>query len=126
MDTKYINEMAEYILSIIRMGGSVTWSWGPKSFQAMAYKGMAALRFSVSGFLHKGKVIVSLNAGADCFEVYCVDNKENVLAAKDDVYLNELVEVIDRLIERGDSDAEYDKKRRRWLADNSIKIQKTQ
>lgn len=120
MDTHYINKTAEYILSIIRSGGPVTWSWGPKSFQAMAYKGMAALYFSVSGFLHKGKVIVALNAGADCFEVYCIDKKENVVALMDDVYFNELVEVIDRLVERGDSDTEYGKKRRQWLADNSI------
>jgi hypothetical protein len=70
MNAKFINDTAKYILSIIRSGGPVTWSWGPKDFRATVYKSMAALRFSVNGFLHKGNVIVVLNAGADCFEFY--------------------------------------------------------
>jgi hypothetical protein len=126
MDSKFINGTAWYILSVIRSGGPVIWSWGPEGFKATVYNGMAALRFSVNGFLHRGDVVAALNGGADMFEVYCLDGDDNVVSRRDDVCLDELVGVIDTLVEKDCPDEEYDIKRRGWLAGKSITVQKTQ
>ena len=99
MEPDYIKEMAEYILKIIRSGGAVTWSWGPAVFRPVEYDGMAALRFTVNGLIHKGDVAVAYNRGADTFEVYCLDRNDKVLSSMGDVHLGELVGVIDRLVE---------------------------
>jgi hypothetical protein len=120
MDAEYINDTAQNILSIIRSGGPVTWSWGPESFQATAYKGMAALRFSVDGFVHKGEVVVAYNGGMDLFEVYCLGADGNVTASRDEVYFDELVDAIDQLVEKDCPDKEYDEKRRKWLEENPM------
>ncbi len=107
METDYIKEMAEYILKIIRSGGPVTWSWGPAIFRPVEYNDMAALRFSVTGLIHKGDVAVAYNRGADTFEVYCLDRDDEVVSSKNDVHLGELVGAIDGLVETRCPDTEY-------------------
>jgi hypothetical protein len=119
-NTKYTNEQTQYILSIIRSGGPVVWSWGPEGFKATTYKGMAALRFSVNGFIHKGNVVAALNGGSDMFEVYCLACNGEVTGSQKEVCLDELIEVIDRLVEKGDSEEEYEDKHREWLAENPL------
>ncbi len=99
--------MANYILSIIRSGGPVTWSWGPAVFRPVEYDGMAALRFTVNGFIHKGDVVAAYNRGADTFVVYCLDRNDEVASSKNDIHLGELVDAIDGLVETRCPDAEY-------------------
>ncbi len=118
MDTKLINYTAQNILTIIRSGGSAAWSWGPENFRATVYKKMSALRFSVSGFIHKGDVVVALNRAADLYEVYCLDEADKVVSSQDEVYFDELIDVIDRLVEKDCSTADYEHKTRQWLAEN--------
>jgi hypothetical protein len=119
MNTNYINEQAQYILSIIRSGGQITWSWGPDAFRATEYKKMPALRFSVNGFVHKGDVIVALNGGADIYEIYLLDSDDKVADSHKEVYFDELVATIDRMVEKNGSDEEYNEKRQKWLAEKS-------
>jgi uncharacterized protein YqeY len=45
---------------------------------------------------------------------------DTVVSTQDDVYLDELVGVIDRMVEKNDSDEEYNEKRREWLAKKSL------
>jgi hypothetical protein len=120
MDSKFIDDTARYILTIIRSGGPVTWWWGSEAFRVTAYKGMAALRFSVNGFVHKGDVVAALNGGSDMFEVYCLDGDDNVVSRRDDVHLDELVGAIDTLVEKNCPDGEYNIKRRGWLESERI------
>jgi hypothetical protein len=122
MDQQFIDDTAGYIRSIIDSGIPVSWSWGPGDFRATAYNRMAALRFSVNGVLHKGDVVVAYNRGSDMFEVYCLDGSGKVVSSNDDVCFDELVEAIDRLVEKNCSDAEYHGKRGKWFADNSITV----
>ncbi len=91
---------------------------GVDNFQATVYKIMPALRFSVSGFVHKGDVAVALNRAADLYEVYCLDEADKVVSSQDGVYFDQLVAVIDRLVEKNVSDAEYEHKTRQWLEEN--------
>jgi hypothetical protein len=120
MDTEYLNYTAQNILTIIRSGGPVAWSWGPENFRAMIYEKMPALRFAVSGFIHKGDVVVALNRAADLYEVYCLDSSEKVISSQDGVYFDELISVIDRLVEKDCPEADYEHKTRQWLTENPL------
>ena len=59
---------------------------------------MASLKFKVQGYLYTGDVIVSYNVGDDAFEVFTFKNGE-VRDHLELVYLNELVEKIDVIVE---------------------------
>ncbi|MFI3293847.1 MAG: hypothetical protein SNI70_10070 [Rikenellaceae bacterium] len=115
MEKEYIDEMCNYIKQIFSYKKSIIWSWGAVVFHHVVYKEMPALRFEVNGFLHKGDVIVAFNSGADAFEVYCLDKSEAVVNSKDDVYFDELVEVIDEMVEKEGSDETYQKRVRKWI-----------
>ena len=53
------------------------------------------MSFLVEGFKYTGKVKVIYNEGSDLFEVHLSDGTK-----VDDVYLDNLVEVIDSLVEK--------------------------
>lgn len=114
MDKEFIDEMCNYIKQILRSGGPILWSWGVENFRHIEYKEMAALRFKVNGFLHKADVVVAFNEGADCFEVYCLNENDEVVKSKDDVYLQELVDVVDQFVEKDCSQKEYNAQLEEW------------
>ena len=91
--------MAEYILQILRTQLMVVLSWGFHKPQRLPDdKGLA---FQVDGFKYKGMVKVIYNVGADLFEVH-LDNG----TVEEDVYADQLVNVIDGMVERTDNYAE--------------------
>lgn len=79
---------------------TVFFSWGVSKVRYMEYKGMASLVMNVQGFLHKGLVVVALDEGSDTYIVYCLDDKLNEVNAQEDVYFDQLGDVIDRMVER--------------------------
>ena len=85
-------EMAKYILQILRTQPIVVFSW---SFHN-AHDLPNGLRFNVDGFKYTGVVEVSYNVGSDLFDVVLSGNNTKV----EDVYLDNLVEVIDNLVEK--------------------------
>lgn len=90
--------MAEYILSILRMELMVVFSWGLNSPMALPDdKGFA---FKVNGFKHRGWVFVKYNEGKDLFDVELRDNSLNIVRSIEDVYFDQLVNVIDHAVER--------------------------
>ena len=91
--------MAEYILQILKSQLMVMFSWGPHNFKRLPED--QGLSFQVKGFKYQGRVQVIYNEGADLFEVR-LDNGEIV----ENVYLDQLVNVIDGMVERCD---DYDK-----------------
>ena len=86
--------MAEYILQILKSQLMVLFSWGPHNFKRLPED--KGLSFQVEGFKYQGKVIVMYNAGTDLFEVILAKTGEKV----EDVYLDNLVSVIDGLVEK--------------------------
>lgn len=108
MDAQFINETAKYIMTVIKAPQAIYYSWGTHSAKAIIYNEMAALKFTVSGFLHKGDVIVSYNGGADLFELYLLKKGEVVKSMKR-IYVDELVRVIDYSVEKNTNDEEYKK-----------------
>ena len=85
--------MAEYIMTILRSQLMVVFSWGFNSPKRLPDD--KGLRFNVEGFKYRGVVEVSYNIGSDLFEVHLSDGTK-----VEDVYLDNLVEVIDNLVEK--------------------------
>jgi hypothetical protein len=108
MDAQFINDTAKYIMTVIKASQAIYYSWGSHSFKAIIYKDMAALQFTVNGFLHKGDVIIAYNGGADLFELYLL-KKSEVKKSMKRIYVDELVKVIDSSVEKNTSDNEYKK-----------------
>ena len=109
MDKDYVmqiaNEAARQLLATTPK--NVLFSWGAfYGFRAAIYKDMAALKFRVNGRLFQGDVIIAYNEN-DTYEIYLQD-KDGTRLVKDDVYFDEMSDVIDIAIERGDNQAEYE------------------
>ena len=86
--------MAEYILSILRSQLMVMWSWGFNSPTRLSDN--RGLAFKVQGFKYKGCVEVVYDESLDTFSVILKKTGKTV----EDVYFDELVNVIDSLVER--------------------------
>ena len=90
--------MAEYIMTIRRSQFMVVFSWGFNSPKRLPDD--KGLRFNVEGFKYRGVVEVIYNIGSDLFDVVLPDTGTKV----EDVYLDNLVEVIDILVEKTSND----------------------
>ena len=109
MDKDYVmqiaNEAARQLLATTPK--NVLFSWGAfYGFRATIYRDMAALKFRVNGRLFQGDVIIAYNEN-DTYEIY-LKNADGERKVKDDVYFDEMSEVIDVAIERGDNKNGYD------------------
>lgn len=89
--------MAEYILSILRLELMVVFSWG--FHRPTALPNDEGLAFKVDGFKHRGWVFVKYNDGKDLFDVELRDNSLNIVRSIEDVYFDQLVNVIDNAVE---------------------------
>lgn len=109
MNKEYVMQVAktvkEQLVSLTPM--PILMSWGIKEFVATLYGDMPALRLKVNGRLHAGNVIIALN-GSDYYEVY-LQNDKGTECVNEEVYFDELGDVIDRAIESGTDKEEYDK-----------------
>lgn len=108
MNKEYVMNVAktikEQLVSLTAM--PILVSWDIKEFVATIYDDMPALRLKVNGRLHAGYVIIALN-GSDYYEVY-LQNDKGTECVNEEVYFDELGDVIDRAIESGTDKAEYD------------------
>src|SRR5215469_6640570 len=91
-------EMVNYIYSILKAQLMVVFSWGFNSPKPLTN----GLQFKVQGFKHKGYVTVVYNKGADLFDVALYTSKFELLKKIEDVYLDQLVELIDEEVEKTD------------------------
>lgn len=88
-------EMAKYILQVLKTQPIIVFSWG--FHKALPINN--GLRFSVDGYLHQGFVDVVYNEGADLFVVNTLNENGSIKQQETDVYLDCLVNVIDRMVE---------------------------
>ena len=72
------------------------WSWGARGWTNIEHK---FLKFRVSGHLFKGVVYVGVN-GKDLFDIYLTNQKGVIQQEINDIYIDDLVEVIDQKVER--------------------------
>lgn len=110
---------------------SVLASWGVSKRQYLRWRDMPALALRVQGFAHTGWVVISLNEGADEYEVELAD--EHFYAKdgsrRDGVYCDMLGDVVDELVETGGlSKAEYDAKIKQeypaecWAKEHGVQV----
>ena len=105
-------DMAQYILSILKTQPNVMMSWGFHS--AMVIKN--GLRFHVNGFQHRGWCEVVYDEGRDTFTFRTIGNKGVVKYEIDDVYFDNLIEIIDSAVETGKmNDEQYKQRVSEWL-----------
>ena len=88
--------MALYILGIFRHYPSIVLSWGFNDLVAVEN----GLRFNVQGYLHNGKVEVMYDEGSDLFVVRLFSPDGSVKHVEEGIYLDNLVDVVDGLVER--------------------------
>lgn len=98
-------EMAKYIMIILKQRWQIMWSWGCSRFTALN----EGLMWHVQGYLLNGWVKVLYNYGTDAFDVYFLNNKKELLKKVEEVYIDNLVDVIDWNVEKDDS-FDYDKR----------------
>lgn len=101
MDTS----MANYILSILKCNITYLWSWGAHNFKGIEN----GLEFSVQGFIFTGQVRVVYEAGSDTFKIQLVRAGE-IVKEETDIYLDNLTDVIDGMVEKDCSMEEYEQK----------------
>lgn len=116
MEINHVNAVAREILNVLKFAPTLLMSWGAIEFKAAVYNNMAALKFSVNGFLFVGTVVVALNEGDDLYEIYCIDEQDNVAKSRDGVYFDELASVIDTMVERNGTQEEHNTQVENWLS----------
>ena len=89
-------EMAKYILAILRTQLIIVFSWGFHSARAIEN----GLAFYVQGFLHTGRVEVVYDERQDLFCVRTLNPDGSIKEQQEGVYVDGLVELIDRMVER--------------------------
>jgi hypothetical protein len=76
----------------------IVWSWGAHAWKLIDGK---VLRFTVNGHHHKGHVYIMVN-GSDLFDVFLTSSQGNIKKVINDVYLEDVTEVIDIAVEKID------------------------
>lgn len=89
-------EIANYIIQILRTQLMVVFSWGFQTPVAIPN----GLRFSVNGYLHKGKVEVVYDEGWDLFRVRAINSDGSIKEEQEGIYIDGLIAAIDTMVER--------------------------
>jgi hypothetical protein len=118
LSKEYVQEMAETILQ--QLTGTtqpmVMFSWGMEKLLATQviehsngdYYHMAALSFIVHGFNYKGKLLIAYDEGVDYYRILGTDEEGELVTLRHDICFDQLGEVLDQIIEKGDmTEEEY-------------------
>lgn len=114
----YTREELQYIAStalkqiIATTDENVFFSWGVNNVTASIYNGLPALVLVVNARLLRGFVIVAFNEGADLYDIYTAsaidEDGDEIKEIATGVYCDQLGDIIDHEIERGDNAEEYE------------------
>lgn len=81
---------------------TIVWSWGAEKWcmcgDGKSGREVKAIRFKSNGFLHKGLVYITVN-GLDLFDIYLTTLNGKIKSVTNDIYLEDLINTIDRLVE---------------------------
>lgn len=109
MDKEYVMQVADTIRQqlLATTPMDVICSWGAlHGFMATVNKDMATLMFKVNGRLFNGYVLISYNE-MDYYEIYLKD-ASGIRLVHEEVYFDQLGDIIDETIERGTDAKEYE------------------
>jgi hypothetical protein len=92
-------------------GGSVKMmSWGANRFTCGNNENNTAyLSFFVDGYLHKGKVVIVLEWN-DTYTIKLFNTKHVFVNKRENVYCDELTDVVDSMVEYNGNQKEYEEK----------------
>ena len=90
--------MCLYIMRILSCKPNVVMSWGVCKFRAL--QGDEGVMFHVQGFKFNGWVKCVYDLGADLFNIFYIDNKGETQKIQKGIYFDELVDTIDREVEK--------------------------
>jgi hypothetical protein len=88
------DDMTGFVNAVRR--NTIVWSWGASAWTKM---NDYCLRFAVNGHHHQGHVYLVVN-GLDLFDIYLTSNKGTIKEIITDIYIEDLVEVVDNHVER--------------------------
>ena len=108
-------ELAMYIWRILKTQMTVIMSWGIDPGQAKVID--CGMEIHVQGFVHTGFVQITLNEGTDLFEIKLLSEERELVKFIEDVYLDCLVETIDREVEKCDN---YEQRISEYLRETQI------
>ena len=93
------------------------WSWGVSKYAYLLVDNKPSLGILVNGFLYKGWLSISLNT-MDTYDITLLGDEEDEDKVVNDVYCDQMHDVIDGLIEKDPSwsDEEYSERVDKWLA----------
>ena len=94
-------ELAMYIWRILKTQMTVIMSWGLDPSKARVIDN--GMEVHVQGFLHTGFVQITLNEGTDLFEIKLLSEERELVKFIDGIYLDCLVDTIDRAVEKCDN-----------------------
>ena len=94
-------ELAMYIWSILKTQMTVIMSWGLDPSKARVIDN--GMEIHVQGFLHTGFLQITLNEGTDLFEITLLSENRETVKFIDGIYLDCLVDTIDRAVEKCDN-----------------------
>ena len=94
-------ELAMYIWRTLRTQMTVIMSWGLDPSKARVITN--GMEIHVQGFLHTGFVQITLNEGTDLFEIKLLSENRETVKFIDGIYLDSLVDTIDRAVEKCDN-----------------------
>jgi len=83
---------------LLKMNNNLLMCWGARNFVKIKDN---ALRFKVSGYLHKGYVYITLGA-SDTYDIHLVSTHGNHKETKEGIYYDQLSDVIDMMVETKD------------------------
>lgn len=105
-----MENMANYIMRILRSELMVMYSWGCSNFKALSNN--EGILFHTNGFKHVGWVKVVYDEGADLFNIFYLDNDKQTQKIQKGIYLDELVKTIDNEVEKTEN---YDQDVRQFI-----------
>lgn len=98
MANKLTTDMSRYIWHILSLDPYIPMSWGI-DLESMESDD-TSLEFHVQGFIHTGNVRITYIEGADVFQVTIYGEDGELKETINDVYLDNLVSVIDEKVEK--------------------------
>ena len=94
-------ELAMYIWRTLRTQMTVIMSWGLDPSKARVITN--GMEIHVQGFIHTGFLQITLNEGTDLFEITLLSENRETVKFIDGIYLDCLVDTIDRAVEKCDN-----------------------
>lgn len=98
MANKLTTDMSRYIWHILSLDPYIPMSWGIDLEDLESDD--TSLEFHVQGFVHTGNVRITYIEGADVFQVTLYGEDGELKETINDVYLDNLVSVIDEKVEK--------------------------